>query len=82
MAFYLAGEMTQVLDAIPWVHCAFWCLGKANAIVNLLSKIWHQEEMLANVFLYSQHLLFLEIPLKHFFAPLKQHLLVPEKPPF
>ena len=22
VAFYLAGEVTQVLDAIPWVRCA------------------------------------------------------------
>ena len=22
VAIYLAGEITQVLDAIPWVHCA------------------------------------------------------------
>ena len=22
LAFYLAGELTQVLDAIPWVRCA------------------------------------------------------------
>ena len=22
VAFYFAGEITQVLDAIPWVHCA------------------------------------------------------------
>ena len=33
MAFYLAGEITQVIDSVPWVRCAsgnvflmFYCL--------------------------------------------------------
>ena len=35
VAFYLAGEITQVLDAIPWVRCA------SGNVCLLTTKIAH-----------------------------------------
>ena len=34
VAFYFAGEITQVLDAIPWVRCASGNVFMTNANVN------------------------------------------------
>ena len=51
VAFYLAREMTQVLDAIPWVHCA------SGNVFNSLMLVLMTLEMLTCVLLMLMQLL-------------------------
>ena len=40
VAFYLAGEITQVLDPIPWVRCA-----SGNVSLDILSHMISRDEL-------------------------------------